>query len=439
LSLPPEAGIKRESTRPVEFRQPGFDEAFDGTTLFYDLVLSRNKHGNNLILIGPPFLNLFPALYAGRIGGKPLASTISNYYFRDLCSDVWIPNWDGEAVDLEFDFGSYRLTPQPGAHHSYQGRRVLYTLSRDNEVRWIVDWVQFHVRNHGANAVLLYDNASTKYSGEDLERSLREEFPTLEINVVHWPYKYGPQGFKGGWWDSSFCQAAAFQDARFRFLDSASSVLNCDIDELVASEKGESIFDITERSRTGCTLFGCKRISNAIFGTQTAFNSPSDLRHSCFRYLARPQPDPPKWCAPDPPKWCAVPRRCKVEDYWGNHYVIFAGREPQSRNLSWGRMISSYSDSFSYRHFHCISTNWKYQRVGTAVFDPKLHQFDDTLDRALVHAGIGRPEARPARSFLEIVRQTTRYDTIKHLGTRWKRRLQNVARRLKWLASQLDP
>ena len=418
LRLPPEAAIKRESTRPVEFRQAGFDEAFDASTLFYDLILSRNTHGNNLIFIGPPFLNLFPSFYGGRIGGKPLASTISNYYLREASSDVWIPNWDGDAVDLELDFGSYRLTPQSAATHLYRGRRVLYTLSRDNEVRWIVDWVQFHARNHGANAVLIYDNASTKYAGEDLERSLKEALPGFEINVVHWPYKYGPQGFKGRWWDSTFCQAGAFQDARFRFLDSASSVLNCDIDELVVSEKGESIFDITEKSRNGCTMFNGRWISNAIAGTHRDLNSLSDFRHGYFRYLARTEPACPK-------KWCVLPRRCQLEEYWGAHTV--SGRD----------LASSYSDSFSYRHFQSISTNWKYQRVRPVVFDPKLHQFDETLAEALVRAEIARPEARAPRSLLEIVRE--RCDRIKSLGRRWKRHVWNVAHRLRWLVSQLNP
>ena len=418
LLLPPEAAIKRESTRPVEFRQAGFDEAFDASTLFYDLILSRNKQGNNLIFIGPPFLNLFPSFYGGRIGGKPLASIISNYYLREASSDVWIPNWDGDAVDLELDFGSYRLTPQSAATHLYRGRRVLYTLSRDNEVRWIVDWVQFHARNHGANAVLIYDNASTKYAGEDLERSLKEALPGFEINVVHWPYKYGPQGFKGRWWDSTFCQAGAFQDARFRFLDSASSVLNCDIDELVVSEKGESIFDITEKSRNGCTMFNGRWISNAIAGTHRDLNSLSDFRHGYFRYLARTEPACPK-------KWCVLPRRCQFEEYWGAHTV--SGRD----------LASSYSDSFSYRHFQSISTNWKYQRVRPVVFDPKLHQFDETLAEALVRAEIARPEARAPRSLLEIVRE--RCDRIKSLGRRWKRHVWNVAHRLRWLVSQLNP
>ena len=418
LSLPPEAAIKRESIRPVEFRQAGFDEAFDATTLFYDLILSRNKHGNRLIFIGPPFFNLFPSFYGGRIGGQPLASTISNYCLRDRCSDVWIPNWDSDAVDLELDFGSYRLTPQSAATHLYRGKRVLYTLSRDNELRWIIDWVQFHARNHGANAVLIYDNASTNYAGEDLERSLKEAFPDFEINVVDWPYKYGPQGFKGQWWDSHFCQAAAFQDARFRFLDSASSVLNCDIDELVVSEKGESVFDITEKSKNGCTIFNGKWISTVTVGTHPELNSLSDFRHGYFRYLARTEPTCPK-------KWCVVPRRCKLEEYWAAHTV--SGMD----------VASSYSDSFSYRHFQSISTNWKYHRVRPVVFDPSVHQFDKTLDEALVRAEIARPEARPPRSLLQIVRRS--FDKIKSFGKRWKRRLRNVAHHLRWLVSELNP
>lgn len=418
LCLPQGAAVKRESTRPVEFRQPGFEEAFDASTLFYDLILSRTKRGNNLIFIGPPFLNLFPSFCGGRISGQHLASKISHYYLRDRCSDVWIPNWDGDAVHLELDFGSYQLTPQRAASHLYHGRRVLYTLSRDNEVRWIVDWVKFHARNHGANAVLIYDNDSTKYTGEDLERSLKKALPGFEINVVHWPFGYGPQGFKGGWWDSDFCQAGAFQDARFRFLHSASSVLNCDIDEFVVSEKGESIFDITEKSKNGCTAFNGRWISNASVVAHPNLNFMSDLRHGYFRYLARTEP------AACPKKWCVVPRRCKLEEDWGAHDV--GGKD----------LVSSYSDSFSYRHFQGISTDWKYQRGRPVVFDLKLHQFDETLDKALVRAEIARPEARAPRSLMEIVRQITRCERIRYLGTRCKRRLWNVAHHIRFSVRQ---
>jgi hypothetical protein len=411
--LPPEATTKRESTRPVEFRQPGFDDAFDATTLFYDLILSGHRHGNDLIFVAPPFLNLFPYFLGGLIGRRHLESILSNYYVRDRCTDVWIANWESDSVELDFDFGSYRLTPQGAAHHLYKDKRVLYSLSKDNEVAWIVDWVQFHARNHGANAALIYDNASSRYTGEELERLLKEALPGLEINVVHWPYNYGPQGFKGNWWDSDFCQAAAFQDARFRFLDLAASVLNCDIDELVISENGESVFEITERSKSGCTMFNGRWISNAMVDTHTDFDSLCDLRHACFRYLTRTEG------AACPKKWCVVPRRCRLEEQWGTHTV-------SGKDLVW-----SYSDSLSYRHFKGISTNWKYQRFRPTTFNPKLHEFDETLDDAFVRAEIAPVQIRRSPALSKFVSPVSLCKKIRYLATKWMRRLWMLAHQTK--------
>lgn len=403
LLLPPEASIKRESDRPVEFRQSGFDEEFDAHTFFYDLFISDTEHGKNLIFVGPPLYNLFQALCRTRIGSRNLASVVSNYYLRDRCCDVWIPNWNSDVVQLEGDFGSYRLRPQVAASNLYKGKRVLYTLSKDNEVGWIIDWVQFHAHNHGANAVLIYDNASAKYTGDDLEKSLRKALPGLEVNVVHWPYKYGPQGVSSdSWWDSDFCQAGAFQDARFRFLASASSVLNCDVDEFVVSANGESIFDATERNANGCTVFGGRWISNATNATRPNPKSLSDLRHGYFRYLERGAHNV---C---PMKWCVVPRQCKLEDQWRTHSV--RGKD----------IASSYSDAFSYRHFRSISTNWKYQRYQPSVFDPKLHQSDEALERAFVRAGMARPAARPPHLLSQFVRQIMQPKKLKRVGHRDK-------------------
>jgi hypothetical protein len=407
--------IKRESTRPVEFRQPGFDEAFDATTLLYDVILSPHRQGNNLIFIAPPFLNLFPLFLGGSICRRSLVSMVSHYYVRDRCTDVWIPNWEGDFVELDFGFGSYRLTPQRSAHHLYKDKRVLYTLSRNNEIGWIVDWVRFHICNHGANAVLIYDNASTRYTGESLETSLREALPGVEINVVQWPYSYGPQGFNGKWWDSDFCQAAAFQDARFRFLESAASVLNCDIDELVVSENGENVFEITEKSRNGCITFNGKWISNAAVGTKTDLNSLSDLRHAYFRYLSQTE------TAACPEKWCVVPRRCRLEEHWGTHMI--GGKD----------LVSSHSDGFSYRHFQSISTNWKYQRCRPTGIDPKLHKFDEALDEAFVRAGIAPGQIRKSPSLTRFVRQISLCKKFRYIGMKLKRLVWILAHQMKSL------
>src|SRR5215813_5144796 len=109
--LPPE-GLKRESQRRIEFRQPGFDQDFDAATLFYDVITSSNEHRNNLIFVGPPLLNLFPVFCQAQIDSADVGSLISNYYLRDRCCDVWICKWNKKIVDLKFYFGSYQLRPQ---------------------------------------------------------------------------------------------------------------------------------------------------------------------------------------------------------------------------------------------------------------------------------------------------------------------------------------
>jgi 2-polyprenyl-3-methyl-5-hydroxy-6-metoxy-1,4-benzoquinol methylase len=400
LILPIDAPIKRRSVRPIEFQAAGFDDEFDALTFFYDVLVVDRGRAKDLVLLGPPLMELFPIFCRAKIGGHPVASVMSNYYLRDRCCDIWVSNWKQNAVDLEFDFGTYRLAPQAAAHHLYAGKRVLYTLSKNNEIEWILDWVRFHACNHGANAVLIYDNASTKYSSERLERSLRTVFHTFEINVVNWPFKYGPEGLsKDSGWDSDFCQAGALQDARFRFLQTSASVLNCDVDELVLSSSGESIFEVTERAESGYTVFRGKWISNATAARLSIPKGFSPFRHGHFRYLERE----PNVC---PPKWCVVPSRCSMEDQWGTHSV---------RNKD---LAACSSPAFAYRHFRSISTNWKYQRYQPILPDPKLDKFDVALNRALARSE--RSKAKRTRGGLvaTVIRRIARPAKKKHVTQR---------------------
>ena len=76
----------------------------------------------------------------------------------------------------------------------FSGLNVLLTLSKDNEIRWIRDWVTFFARRHECDAVLLYDNASTRYGSVDIYTAISSVPGIKACVVVHWPYKYGPQG-----------------------------------------------------------------------------------------------------------------------------------------------------------------------------------------------------------------------------------------------------
>jgi hypothetical protein len=69
---------------------------------------------------------------------------------------------------------------------------------------------------------------------------------------MEWPFKYGPQG-ANSWdhWDSDFCQLGAWEHARWRFLQNARSAMNSDIDELVLSKSGQSVFEAAEHHGPG--------------------------------------------------------------------------------------------------------------------------------------------------------------------------------------------
>ena len=224
--------------------------------MFYDVIARDPWPVGRLLLVGPPLRNFTEAIMAGRINGRPLRTLLSRYFERDRCCDIWLSTNLIQPVYLQFGFGSTVLFPSRAEPRRYAGRRVLYTLSKDNDPVWVIDWARFHVANHAADAVLIYDNGSVRYTSSELLATLRAALPGLPIDVVSWPFRYGPGGFSSAsGWDSDFCQAAAFQDARFRFLERAAGVLNCDVDEFVVSTGGRSVFEAAATSTAGCVAF----------------------------------------------------------------------------------------------------------------------------------------------------------------------------------------
>jgi hypothetical protein len=369
LVLPKDKPLARVAIRPLKFRQADFAQRFDARTLFYDVFLHEAGGERSLVLLGPPLWNLLLPLCRAKLGGQRVGTTVSAIYQRDRCCDIWIPNWREEEVQLQLGSDSHVLLSQPAAQEPYRERRVLYTLSKDNDINWIIDWVRFHAVNHGADAVLLYDNGSARYTPQSLEIALRYEFPQFVVNVVDWPYPYGPSGTSGHLWDSDFCQPGAFQDARFRFLEGAASVLNCDIDELVVSASRESVFEAAEASAGGCVSFGGRWISTAVPTSERRDHEPL-RRHSQF-YLLDAADD-----GACPSKWCVVPRECHRWEQWIAHAIV-------------GRDLGQYrSADFSYRHFRAISTDWKYRRSAPKPVVPGRNTADQTLLRAFAQAGM---------------------------------------------------
>jgi hypothetical protein len=247
---------------------------------------------------------------------------------------------------------------------------VIFTLSKDNEIDWICDWVRFNRDVHGADAVLIYDNESRRYTTGELLDAVRSIGGIAAAAVVRWPFRYGPQGtLAKGLWDSDFCQLGAWEHARRRFLANARSVMNSDIDELVLCE-GRSVFAKTERSALGIARYSGRWVIGT--GEPTADALP---RHRDFDVMLRPQMQRGRFLLKRDavscfPKWTLVPRRCPDRSQWKVHTV--------------GGWLSARlkTPGVSFRHFREIGGNWKYDRKAREAFDPARHVREEALARA---------------------------------------------------------
>ncbi len=369
--LSQDGALRRESPRPPELRNASYAAQFDWHTLFYDVF----RADDHIVFMGPPLFNLAEPLRQS----APFRTAFRGFWKqarlveRNRISEIWLRS-KADHVQIDGPIGQWNVTVQPDQAAMFAGRRVIHTLSKDNEIRWIKDWIRFYRDVHGADAVLFYDNNSTKYDAAGLRGELRAAFPDMVIEVVAWPFLYGPQGGMAGAvdgqeapWDSDYCQSGSLQHARFRFLRQARSVLNVDIDELVLSDQGRSIFTATEQSRAGFTKFPGRWITGmadrpipaegASLGDFVLFDSQEQV--VC------------------PPKWCVVPH---PRQRWAQHWSV--------HNIFGARANRHLSDEFTYRHMRAISNNWKADRREDQVVDP--HQFvaDEPLRQAFETIGL---------------------------------------------------
>ena len=366
--IDPASGLRRESPRPPELRNAAYEAGFDWDTLFYDCY----RVGSHVVLQGPPFLNLLGPLIA-TAPLKPRWFGGPRVVDRNKRGEIWLRH-EADTLSLNGPIGTYDLTIQPDMAPLFAGRRVIHTLSKDNAPRWIHDWVQFYAAEHGADAVLIYDNGSSLYSPDELQAGLRAAFPAMVIHVVSLPFRYGPQGGMAGAvngqeapWDSDFCQTGSMAHARLRFLRTAKSVLNVDIDELVLSTRGRSIFAATEASSSGFIKFPGQWISGASPDAVTH----DTCRHADFIYRETAET---REC---PPKWCVVPaRHDPFRTSWSVH------------NLFGSRHNRQIDREFSYRHMTAISNSWKEDRGVASRFDPADYSQDSALVAAFARAGL---------------------------------------------------
>jgi hypothetical protein len=368
-------GIVREPTRPVKDRIEDFYQKFDSTTLFFDGFFEDRT--GEVVLVAPPFVNLLPLIQGVIVTAFPSGGRC-NFRIKnmDRHSQVWIavPRHT-TRLTLEGKIGNIEITPSRNRAKLFEDKRVLFTLSKNNRLEWIQDWIRYNRDIHGANAVLFYDNQSTNYSAEELLAAIGEISGIDRICVVPWPFKYGPLGFDmARCWDSNFCQFGALEHARWMFLRRARSALNSDIDELVVSSKDRSLFEAAERSWTGMVTFHGVWVYG-FSDRPPCRGSGSSARYVAFDHYLKPRQTRKYGIFPVTEvdgmlntKWAVVPRKCPWKNQWAVHSIY-----------GWRGMYTrlSINRSFCYRHYREINDN--FDRAVREKFDPARFAYDDAM------------------------------------------------------------
>lgn len=363
---------RREPGRPLAFRTGRFDEEFDDDTLVFDAVAAGPER---IVLLAPALLNLAAPLRDTEFSTAGVRRP-ARIRQMDRHAQVWIDVPRGTTtIRGAGPLGEFEVEVADDGADLFRGRRVIFTMSKNNPIEWILDWVRFNRDVHGADAVLIYDNASDRYDSDTLSAALQTVDGIAASAVVEWPFKYGPQGLDSWrFWDSDFCQLGAWEHARWRFLRDACSVMNSDIDELVLSRDGRSVFAAAERSAFGLVRYFGRWVIGAQ-GYTREVSAASLLRHRDFDLLMPPdyrrsrlvlRRDMNRCFS----KWTIVPRRCPENAQWGVHKL----------HGWWPTHLSD--PNFSFRHFREIANNWKYRRDDRPSYDPAIHRRDGALVEA---------------------------------------------------------
>jgi hypothetical protein len=257
--LDSDGGLERAPDGAELQRADDFWEGFDRFALFYDVF--RDANGKRVWFVGPDPKNLLGDLVDCRVEGIQSGHI---GHLKIIKSHENIAGYiDMPASDHQFTLviSGQRIFGNIGENHCdrFHGKRVLLTMNQDNDLQWIEDWANFYAKEHGADSICIFDNNSSNYDPADLAAHLEKIESISSAQVIQWPFIYGvidkigqDHGLNP---NVSFAQPPMFPAFYLRFGLNAASILNVDIDELVLSLSGKSIFASAEKRFFGTIKF----------------------------------------------------------------------------------------------------------------------------------------------------------------------------------------
>jgi hypothetical protein len=366
--LSPDQPLRRLPRRPELKRPESFMAQFEDRALFYDVF--RARKGRRVYMLGPVELNLAPHFASLRVTGHPSGKTVQltriPYVAYSLFAWVNLPPNDTE-LSFEFAGQPFRVPISGNNCDLFEGDRIAFTINQNNELRWIADWAEFYVKEHGATAAVIYDNRSNLYSMAAIEQALAAVPGLKKYMVVPWKYHYGVTDpawrGKGRQW-ARFAQPVLFTQFMHRFGYDAASMVNADIDELVISSKRRSIFEVVEANPFGLVKFHSRPVVNI------TEKDAAEARHCHYPMCKKGHRINPQGLK----KWAMAPSRL-----WLRGLPVL----PVVHNVLHTISARSTSDEFTNFHFNAITSGWRVQRnTGTMAVEALKREtatpFDET-------------------------------------------------------------
>jgi len=341
-------GMERGLRPATAARSEKFLTRYESRVLFYDVYWSQD--GQQIILQGPPPIDLGPHYDSARYICQPGGQEVRAAPHHSELVHLFSLDAPKGTTHLDIVFAGQTQRVAVAANHAdfFAGTNMLFTLSKDNDLQWIVDWARFHVVHQGVDAILLFDNMSTRYSAAELEAALSSVDGLKRIAVVPVPFTYPleDQAVPEHIFWAHFLQPAVIVNMLRRYGMAADGILNCDIDELAVPLAAQTVFESAKRSRSGTVYFrGC-----------WIEPVPSATRGDGYRHADFSQVEAGIDVTRGPTnKWALTPHRRWLQNLKVHPYPHVIENRP---------MLTRHKPGTAFiAHFKAISNGWKYDRT----------------------------------------------------------------------------
>lgn len=331
-------------------RGPNFDEGYDFRTLVYGAF--EDAENDCICVLCPPLLN-FRALIDEtefQLDGIPVHPReildLSRCTVLLFDRGSTLPN----SISLTHRLFGGRVPVLPSLLGQFEDSNAIYAISKNNDLEWIFDWLTYYVRAHGLTSAVLIDNGSTDYRPEDLRKTVAGVSGLKRAAILRARYPFGPTVESTAGYASLYLQRSMIELARRLLLARARAVMNADIDELIWSRTGQSVFDATVEAPDGYLRAG------AVWVYAEDIPQAGGIRHMHHGMVSASGKPKSKR------KWCVAPMGAKKGQQWLTHFLDDRRDPVHPDFLLW--------------HFRQVTTGWKEERLAAdrpdLVPDPEL-------------------------------------------------------------------